>query len=114
VPEDAPQRRTFTYTEAVSLVPSVRERTETAYQAVEHIQQEVDDGRLTPSDAQKRADEVVSAWARELMSEGLEIKGMWLVDFDNGSGYYCWQYPEPSLLYYHTYEAGFGGRVRIQ
>ena len=108
------ERRTFTYSEAVSLVPSVRERTEVAYQAVEQLQLDVDGGRLTPAAAQQKADEVVTAWASELMGEGLEIKGMWLVDFDNGSGYYCWQYPEPSLLYYHTYEAGFGGRVRIQ
>ena len=45
---------------------------------------------------------------------GLDIKGLWLVDFDNGSGYYCWKHPEVSLDYYHTYVVGFGGRVRIQ
>ena len=35
------------------------------------------------------------------------------MDFDNGSGYYCWQYPEEGLQYYHTYEEGFRGRTRI-
>lgn len=50
----------------------------------------------------------------EMSALGLDIKGLWLVDFDNGSGYYCWKHPEPSLDYYHTYEEGFGGRVRIQ
>jgi hypothetical protein len=45
---------------------------------------------------------------------GLEIKGLWLVDFDNGSGYYCWRWPEPALEYFHGYEAGFAGRARIQ
>ena len=54
------------------------------------------------------------AWARTLGKEGLEAKGIWLVDFDNGSGYYCWRYPEDSLQFYHSYEDGFQGRMRIQ
>ena len=45
---------------------------------------------------------------------GLDVKGLWLVDFDNGSGYYCWRWPETELAYFHGYEEGFAGRVRIQ
>jgi hypothetical protein len=41
------------------------------------------------------------------------VKGLWLVDFDNGSGYYCWRYPELRLEYYHSYDGGFGSRMRI-
>ena len=44
---------------------------------------------------------------------GLEAKGLWLVDFDNGEGYYCWQHPEASLSHYHGYEEGFAGRMKI-
>jgi hypothetical protein len=36
------------------------------------------------------------------------------VDFDNGSGYYCWRHPEAGLEWFHSYEEGFGGRIRIQ
>ena len=43
-----------------------------------------------------------------------EIKGLWLVDFDSGAGYYCWKYPEPSLDYFHGYEEGFAGRLPLQ
>ena len=57
---------------------------------------------------------VVSHWAEALMGMGIEVKGLWLVDFDNGSGYYCWSYPEPSLQYFHGYEDGFRGRVKLQ
>ena len=28
--------------------------------------------------------------------------------------YYCWKWPEEELAYFHGYEEGFGGRVRIQ
>ena len=38
--------------------------------------------------------------ARARGGAGLEVKGLWLVDFDNGSGYYCWQYPEEGLQFY--------------
>ena len=36
------------------------------------------------------------------------------VDFDSGAGYWCWRWPEESLDYFHDYETGFAGRVRIQ
>ena len=58
--------------------------------------------------------DVVDAWTEAVRSLGLEAKGPWLVDFDNGEGYYCWCYPEPSVAYYHGYDEGFAGRTRIQ
>ncbi len=58
--------------------------------------------------------DVVAAWADEMRALGLEAKGLWLVDFDNGDGYYCWSYPEPAITHYHGYGDGFGGRISIQ
>jgi hypothetical protein len=58
--------------------------------------------------------DVVNGWAEELQTLGAEPKGPWLVDFDNGDGYYCWCYPEPSITHYHGYSDGFAGRVKIQ
>ena len=97
----------FSYDEAASLLPEVRQATEEAYRRVEGLAAA---GRAT----QGEADAVVQAWAEGLIARGLEIKGLWLVDFDNGSGYYCWKYPEERLDFYHSYEEGFGGRMRIQ
>jgi hypothetical protein len=37
---------------------------------------------------------VVRDWAEEMLSLGIEVKGIWLVDFDSGAGYYCWKYPD--------------------
>lgn len=102
------QKKVFSYEEASVLLPEVRQATEEAYRRVESIA--ASSGRA----AQAEADEVVQAWAQALLARGLEIKGLWLVDFDNGSGYYCWRYPEERLDFYHSYEEGFGGRMRIQ
>ena len=107
------EKRTFSYEEAAALLPDVRHLTEDAYRKVETL------GGVTGDPAAREAadaklTEVVTAWARALLEKGLEVKGLWLVDFDNGSGYYCWRYPEEGLQYYHSYEDGFTGRMRIQ
>ena len=103
-------RRIFTYTEAKALLPLVQQLTDEAHERVERLLGAAAEGANTKEQAQS----IVNAWATEMGSLGLDIKGLWLVDFDNGSGYYCWKHPETSLDYYHTYEEGFGGRVRIQ
>jgi hypothetical protein len=90
------------------MLPVVREETETAYRRVEGLA-----ASGAPA-ARAEADEIVQQWARGMLSRGLEVKGLWLVDFDNGSGYYCWRYPEAGLQYYHSYDEGFSGRMRIQ
>jgi hypothetical protein len=101
---DVAKKAIFTYDEAVALLPAIRELTEVAYLKVEALGTGADD----------RVQRIVVAWAETMIAKGLEVKGLWLVDFDNGSGYYCWRYPETGLLFYHSYEDGFGGRVRIQ
>jgi hypothetical protein len=108
--EGAPRaKKVFTYDEAARLLPEVRRLTDAAHTAVESISA----AAASPDAAQERVEAVVSRWANDVMSLGIDVKGLWLVDFDNGSGYYCWQYPEEGLQYYHTYEEGFRGRTRI-
>jgi len=111
---ESAEKKIFSYAEAVALLPEVRRLTEEAYQAVQGLQSTPgEEGALSPS-AQQEADRIVSAWAYEMMERGIEVKGLWLIDFDNGSGYYCWRYPEPGLHFFHSYEDGFSGRVPIQ
>ena len=73
----------------------------------------VDEVDALPETAGTEQQRVVGRWAESVMELGIDVKGIWLVDFDNGSGYYCWQYPEESLQYFHGYEEGFGGRVKL-
>ncbi len=46
-------------------------------------------------------------------SLGAEVKGLWLVDWDSGDGYFCWRFPEAALAFFHTYEEGFAGRLPV-
>jgi hypothetical protein len=107
-------KRVFSYEEAVALLPEVRRLTAKAYEGVQSDSSNVSPEGHPDAAAQERLSAVVKGWATALMAMGLEVKGLWLVDFDNGSGYYCWRYPESGLHFYHSYEDGFSGRMRIQ
>jgi regulator of sirC expression with transglutaminase-like and TPR domain len=96
-------KRTFTLDEARALLPKVQERTADAVQRYASLPGDLEDARL----------EVVQEWADEMRTLGLEIKGLWLVDFDSGAGYYCWKYPELALNHFHSYEEGFSGRLPL-
>ena len=101
-------KRTFTFEEAARLLPAVRDR---ARRAIERIEALGEDG---PEPESPEANGILLSWVREMTELGIEVKGPWLVDFDSGDGYWCWRWPEETLDYYHGYDEGFAGRVRIQ
>jgi hypothetical protein len=113
----AAARKSWTLEGARALLPDVRERTAAAVAEVQTLLEERDrEGGAAP--AAERIDaqvaKVTSDWARAMEAFGLDVKGLWLVDFDNGNGCYCWRWPESELAYFHGYDEGFDGRVRIQ
>ena len=99
-------KKIFSYEDASALLPEVQRLTSEAVDRVESL----DEATASSEDYQR----IVQQWADGVMSLGIDVKGLWLVDFDNGSGYYCWQHPEQSLQYFHGYEEGFQGRVKLQ
>ncbi|HEV8657480.1 MAG TPA: DUF2203 family protein [Thermoanaerobaculia bacterium] len=99
-------KKIFTYEDASALLPEVQRLTNEAIARADAL----DEATATGDDYQR----IVQEWADAIMSLGIEVKGLWLIDFDNGSGYYCWQHPEESLQYFHGYEDGFRGRVKLQ
>lgn len=105
-------KRVFTYEEAAALLPEVQRITAAAVDEAEELIRQVS----TEAEADAlagRYQNIVTRWAEAIMRLGIEVKGLWLIDFDNGSGYYCWRHPEPSLQYFHGYEEGFAGRVKL-
>jgi len=99
-------KKLFSYEDACALLPEVIRLTADAYAEVEALGEEVDE---TNDDFRR----IVTIWAESVIALGIEVKGLWLVDFDSGSGYYCWRHPEPSLQFFHGYEEGFRGRVQL-
>ena len=107
----------FSLDQARELLPQVKHVTADAVRRTETLASQLHGfGEDEPEHASLSAAlrEVVTNWAEEVQSLGLEAKGLWLVDFDNGDGYYCWCYPEPTISHYHGYQDGFAGRLKIQ
>ena len=107
----------FSLEDACRLLPHVKHVTADAVRQAESLAARLrgvpdDDPEYGPLSAALQ--EVVETWTDAVQSLGLEAKGPWLVDFDNGEGYYCWCYPEPTVAHYHGYDEGFSGRTRIQ
>ena len=110
-------RRRFSLDEARLMLPQVKQITAEAVKRAESVAAQLDGlAEQDPAHARLSAAlrTIVNSWADDVRALGLEAKGVWLVDFDNGEGYYCWQYPEETVGHYHGYDDGFAGRMRIQ
>jgi hypothetical protein len=111
------RKRVFTISEARELLPIVRRVTEEANHRIKSLIALLEATR--DRDAQKakaledKINDHVTEWQTKVAKLGAEGKGLWLVDFDCGSGYYCWKFPEESLEHYHGYTEGFQSRVRV-
>jgi hypothetical protein len=112
-----PRKRSWTLEAARRMLVEVRTRTAAAVPVVERLLR-ARDGLASDAPERPEIEEQLRArigrWAREMEALGVDVKGLWLVDFDNGSGCYCWRWPEEELAFYHGHDDGFAGRVRIQ
>ncbi len=109
--------RVFTFDEARRLVPRVREYTQESIERIGAAQAEIESSVEEPDTEhafESTAAEILGEWAQKVRELGIEVKGPWLVDFDSGAGYFCWKWPEDSLEFFHGYDEGFSGRMRIQ
>lgn len=109
------QRRLFNLDQARQLLPVVRRITKSAYDEVQKLtsQFSILENKERQGEVESTIQSVLDDWQRKIVMLGCDAKGLWLVDFDTGEGYYCWQYPEPEVEHYHGYAEGFQGRVRI-
>jgi hypothetical protein len=109
-------KRIFSLEEAQTMLSKVLEMTERAVSAATIVEFQL---AALKGAAKRRAEleqeyfAVINQWAETMHELGCEAKGLWLVDFDNGEGYYCWKYPEASLDYFHDYTSGYSGRMKI-
>ncbi len=108
--------RCFTLSEANETLKVVKKITGEAYQELESVKKKLNS--LLPSDprivsVEKQYESIVKQWISKMERLGLVVKGLWLLDFDTGDGYFCWKYPELSIAYYHSYTGGFAERTPI-
>ncbi len=109
-------KRLFSYEEAVNTFPAVRDLTYAAVRQVEALLNGLhsrDEMEARKEEIESAYERIVAAWSLEITDLGCEVKGLWLVDWDSGDGYYCWRYPEEILGHFHGYDEGFAGRMPV-
>lgn len=111
-------RRTFTLETANQALPLVYHITEAAHQNVKELVnrlQAVRGKNLTlTGELEDQITKEMNKWESKMHRLGVTPKGMWLADFDSGTGYYCWKFPENEIRFWHGYNEGFTGRTEIQ
>lgn len=109
--------RSFTLEEAQNLLPLVYRLTEDVAKKSKYLMSCIealpDKKSERALEIQSQVNELIDKWQNKIERLGARPKGLWLADFDNGNGYYCWKFPEVKILYKHGYQDGFTGRILI-
>ncbi len=108
--------RVFSMEEAQAMMPAVRSMTGPVFLLAASLAEELsaaeeNEEETRAEELRERLQMLVESWADGIRDLGADVKGLWLVDFDSGDGYWCWAYPEENLEHWHSYEGGFGSRV---
>jgi len=109
-------RRTFTKEEAESILPIIRRVTEGTSAEVAELQEKL---KFVPP-SEPLYDRIYSSielairrWAVKISKLGCEPRGIWLVDFDAGEGWYTWRLGDDELCFFHSHEAPRGSLTPI-
>lgn len=109
-------KKIWTLESAKKVFPIIYEITEISYRRVELLKQKLNS--LIPENELETIEDQINKeiqfWVLQMLEIGVEVKGLWLIDFDNGKGYYCWKYDEKEIFYEHDYDSGFAGRRIIK
>ena len=111
------RRGDFSLDEARRILPVVRRITMEFSAKVELLIARLETTQLTQTETicalEKQVNELIQTWNDKIRKLGAEPRGLWVVDFDSGEGYYCWKHPENDILYWHSYQDGYTARVPL-
>ena len=112
------RRKFFTLADARNLLPVIYRLTEESSREVKAQLNRIDaySDKSHPSVAiiEEQINGIIDRWQAKIEKLGAEPKGLWMADFDNGEGYYCWKYPENEINHWHGYQDGFSGRIVLE
>lgn len=112
------RRKTFTAEQVDEVLPLIYRITEISCREVQSHINRMDalngENEKTILEIETEISQVISKWQAKIEKLGGSPKGLWIADFDSGSGYYCWKFPELKIQYWHGYQDGFTGRRKIE
>ena len=78
------------------------------------------ENRIAVSEVESAIDESIRIWKEKVIKLNAVPRGLWRVDFPwvsstnpSDRGYFCWKFPEKSILYWHGSHGGNSNRVAI-
>ena len=107
----------LTLGEVQQVLPIIRKITAQIKEDVDRLMQAMEnqsDNPVKSAELESKVNVKLDEWNAKVTRLGGITKGLWLVDFDSGDGFYCWKYPETDILFWHAYNEGFKGRVPIR
>lgn len=112
------RKRIFNIEEAEQLLPIIFRLTEEAAKQVRYQMNRLKAMNNPDSAVANQIEDeinfIVQNWQTKIEKLGAKPKGMWLADFDNGEGYFCWKFPETKINHWHGYQDGFSARIMIR
>jgi len=112
------RRGVFSLEQVRQILPIIRRITEEISEKVDNHITEIE---ATPNSQKKviatleeQINELIHLWNEKIKKLGAIPKGLWLVDFDFGRGYYCWKYPETDVVHWHTRDEGYSNRRPLE
>lgn len=112
------RRGVFSLEQVRQILPIVRRITQNMSERVDEQIGELD--RLSQHQKkeiavlEKEINQLIQAWNEKIKKLGAIPKGLWLVDFEFGRGYYCWKYPETDITHWHTRDEGYTNRRPLE
>lgn len=114
------RRSVFSLAEARTLIPLISRMTKTAADKVQVLIAKIE-AKSRSSDTDRaeievfeaQASQLIQDWQTKIQKLGGLPKGIWVVDFDSGDGYFCWKYPEVAIDHWHAYRDGYTKRKKL-
>ena len=100
------KEKEFTLREAKKLLPIVRRITTQAAEKVVPLQTRIKEHPLhseQDSLCARQIRQIINRWAEKIRRLGAMPTGLWNVEFHNGNGFYCWEYPDEEVGFFHKY-----------
>ena len=118
IPVIGPPRepRIFTFDQAEILLPVIHKITLVTARELSPLQKQLalyPEHSAPARNSRLEYERIVKSWMGKMHRLGLETCGLWQVEFDIGTGYLCWQYPEPRLGFFREYEQHFRNRKAL-
>lgn len=107
----------WSFEDVSKVIPLVFRLTKQSFQKAEPFLAQIESSQDLPQSEsaflEARIDEELLLWKRKIEKLGGKVKGLWRVEFTSSSGYWSWEYPEQSMLYWRSHEESFSERRKI-